>query len=169
MGWRATWIDAGLGCLAPDPCCACDRTAGTAAGWCDDCFASLPWQGSDRCGFCLLPLAGGVCASCRREPWDTARVAVEYGTPVPAMVGRWKFRPDAVLSRSLAAVVEEGIARDPALGRIDLVTCVPQPAAAWVGAGSHRPSISPGWWHGLPAPPWAIRCAGPAERRPRWD
>jgi ComF family protein len=58
-------------------------------------------------------------------------VALEYGAPVPAMVGRWKFRPDPVLSRSLAAVVEEGIARAPHLGRIDLVTCVPQPRAAW--------------------------------------
>jgi predicted amidophosphoribosyltransferase len=106
----------------PDRCAGCGRTGGIV---CDACRAALrpvraPW--CDRCG---APTAWPVsrCRECsgRRLSFATARAAVAYVPPVPALVRGWKERG---LHR-LAAPAAELVARLLEQPAADVITYIP--------------------------------------------
>jgi predicted amidophosphoribosyltransferase len=106
----------------PDRCAGCGKTGGIV---CDACRAALrpvhaPW--CDRCG---APTAWPVsrCRECsgRRLSFATARAAVAYVPPVPALVRGWKERG---LHR-LAAPAAELVARLLEQPAADVITYIP--------------------------------------------
>lgn len=85
------WFKQGL----PGYCAFCIAARASHAGWCDECFAQLPWN-VRHCQQCAEPLvshAGSRCGHCLVEPPDfTATVAALcYQGPITSLVHDFKF------------------------------------------------------------------------------
>src|SRR5438067_60705 len=101
-----------LDLLLPQRCLVC-RCPGEQV--CADCTSGLRRIGPPLCDRCGTPTAWPVrrCAECagRRLAFARARAAVEYGDPVPLIVGAWKERGLRRLAAWAAEVVAEALPR----------------------------------------------------------
>ena len=105
-----------LDLLVPSLCLVCEspRRASGGGGVCAACWESLPRVDPGRaCPRCALPDAGGLCASCLRDPFPARSAAAfaAYQDGTVPLVGAFKFRGYDLLAepagRRLAALAKE--------------------------------------------------------------
>jgi ComF family protein len=111
-----------LDLVLPRRCAACGRGEELICG---ACLTALRRLDGPLCARCGSPAAWPVerCRECagRRLPFASARAAVAYEAPAPALVAAWKERGLRPLARELAGLVTEVVQRPHALA----VTFVP--------------------------------------------
>ncbi|WP_188638582.1 ComF family protein [Vreelandella lutescens] len=105
------WFKQGL----PGYCAFCLTARAFHAGWCDECFAQLPWN-HRRCEQCAEPLvgqAGQRCGHCLVEPpsFTATTAALCYQGPVTSLVHDFKFHGSP---RAGMLLVELMLSRRPA-------------------------------------------------------
>ncbi|QRL05227.1 ComF family protein [Vreelandella venusta] len=91
----SAWAKKGL----PGYCAFCLSPQQTSSGWCQECFAQLPWN-AHGCWQCKEPLAVGgeasaqpVCGHCRERPpaFTAATAELLFEEPIRALVHDFKF------------------------------------------------------------------------------
>jgi len=92
--WIATinqWLKQGL----PGYCAFCLAGRSSSAGWCDECFALLPWNlhSCEQCAEPLAGVAGKRCSHCLTEPpsFTTTTVPLCYQDTITSLVHDFKF------------------------------------------------------------------------------
>jgi len=91
------WVDERLRQAMPGRCAFCLATGCRRHPWCEDCFASLPWN-LPACPRCGEPQPGQLrarrCGHCLKSPpaFDRTRVPLRYAEEVVALLQRFKFR-----------------------------------------------------------------------------
>jgi len=128
--------------LAPDRCAVCDAVLHRPAlpGFCDACLDRIPLLDPAACGACGAPLSPGAsCPACaaKRRPWDGMLVATEHAGVIRDLLRRWKYHPDAVLSRPLSGLLISSLGDAMPLAEEPLVVPVPQHDTGWRHRGFH--------------------------------
>jgi competence protein ComFC len=123
-----------LDLLLPRRCVSC---AELGADLCARCRASLPLLLGTHCARCGAPTVWPVarCRECsgRRLAFASARAAVAYHDPVPALVAAWKERGLRRLAELTAEVICDAVARPDA----DALSFVPPDGDRSVKRGHH--------------------------------
>jgi predicted amidophosphoribosyltransferase len=103
-----------LDLLLPQRCASCGLGESIL---CERCRAALHRLDGPLCARCGAPTAWPVarCAECagRRLPFTTARAAVAYDGPVPALVAAWKERGLRALAAACAELVAATVPAPP--------------------------------------------------------
>ncbi len=120
--------------LLPRRCVSCARLG---EDLCADCRAALPLLLGTHCARCGAPTAWPVrrCRECsgRRLAFASARAAVAYESPVPAVVAAWKERGLRRLAELAADVVADSLACPAA----DAVAFIPPDGDRSIKRGHH--------------------------------
>ena len=123
-----------LDLVLPRRCVSCARLG---EDLCSGCRAALPLLLGARCDRCGAPTAWPVlrCRECagRRLAFASARAAVAYAPPVPAVVAAWKERGLRRLGARAADVVCDRLARPP----VDALAFIPADGDRSVRRGHH--------------------------------
>ena len=123
-----------LDLLLPRRCVSCARLGEDV---CADCRAALPLLLGTHCARCGAPTVWPVlrCRECsgRRLAFASARAAVAYESPVPAVVAAWKERGLRRLAELAADVVADSLACPVA----DAVAFIPPDGDRSVRRGHH--------------------------------
>ena len=123
-----------LDLLLPRRCVSCARLG---EDLCPDCRAALPLLLGTHCARCGAPTVWPVrrCRECsgRRLAFASARAAVSYESPVPAVVAAWKERGLRRLAELAADVVADSLACPVA----DAVAFIPPDGDRSVRRGHH--------------------------------
>jgi len=120
--------------LLPRRCAGCGAAAELL---CPACFATLRVLRHPRCDRCGAPTAWPVerCRECsgRRLAFETARAAIVYAPPVPALVRGWKERGLRRVASLAADLVDAHVERPEA----DVITWIPPDPARQLRRSEH--------------------------------
>ncbi|HET8652665.1 MAG TPA: double zinc ribbon domain-containing protein [Gaiellaceae bacterium] len=123
-----------LDLVLPRRCVSCARLG---ENLCAGCRAALPFLLGTHCARCGAPTAWPVlrCRECagRRLAFASARAAVAYQPPVPAVVGAWKERG----LRGLAELAADAVCAVVACPAADGIAFVPADGDRSVRRGHH--------------------------------
>jgi len=127
-------LQGALDLLYPPRCEACGRLRrDPICGECLDSIERIARPVCEGCGEPFDPRAHGAprCGPCRRgrRPFSLARSAAYYEGPLAAAIRRFKYHPQMVLARPLAALMTEALDSGPAAdldpASTDVVCSVP--------------------------------------------
>ncbi len=135
-GWAGRLVNAVADRIWPRVCAVetCARPSDRPGRHiCSACFAGLPFHGADGCcRICGTTIASKVkhdflCENCAREqpPYELARSAVVYDTPVDQLINDFKFRRATWLAEDLTDLLEGAVRAKMEFSAIDVVVPVP--------------------------------------------
>jgi ComF family protein len=99
--------------LWPGRCLLCRARTRSDSGWCDGCYADLPWL-RHACPICAAPLAldsRAPCGACQRKApaFDRTIAALHYASPADRLIVSLKFHQRLELARALGWVLAQRI------------------------------------------------------------
>ncbi|MBQ8726498.1 MAG: ComF family protein [Clostridia bacterium] len=108
-------------------CSVCRRENFSDRTVCDECFATLPFNGESICGHCgrATPYPAEYCDYCKNKESfiDLARSVYDYEQPIKGLIHRFKYDGEKYLAEEFALEMNKIFTKS--MGFVDCVAFVP--------------------------------------------
>jgi ComF family protein len=110
------------------PCLLCKNPLGEQFGFCNDCFAELPWHHAPHCPQCALITDGSICGQCIKSApaFDSTISVLTYEFPANALLQHYKYQQAHYLAHTFGDLLANHLAiHQPKISAVDLVIPMP--------------------------------------------